>query len=88
MKLIIRENGMEYSLIGNRWIAYSPELKFNVNENNVNLENTPKLKDESAELERTFGRYESEKQFAKAPPELLTFARSEWLKFAKEKMGE
>jgi hypothetical protein len=88
MKLIMRENGREYSLTGNRWMAYSPDLKFDVNENNVNLESTPKLKDESAELERTIGRYESENQFAGAPPEFLTFARNEWLKFVKEKIGE
>jgi hypothetical protein len=84
MKLMIRENGMDYGLTGNSWIAYSPDLKFDVNENNVNLELTPKLKDEMAEILRRMGRYESEQQFKNAPPEFLTYARSEWLKFVKE----
>jgi len=88
MKLMLYENGEKYSLAGLMWLPYSPEVKYTVTEKDVNLENTPKLKDESAEMVRTFGRYQSEKDFAKAPPEFLNFARSEWLKYAKEKMGE
>lgn len=88
MKLVIRENGVDYGLMGNRWIAYDPKLKFDVNESNVNLEKTPKLKDEMAELERTMGRYESERRFANAPSEFLPYAKSEWLKYVKEKTGE
>ncbi len=88
MKIMLYENGEKYSLTGLMWLPYSPDFKYEVTEKDVNLENTPRLKDESAEMLRTFGRYQSEKDFAKAPPEFLTFARSEWLKYSKEKMGE
>ena len=88
MKLIMYENGVKYALRGNMWLPYSPEFKYTVTEKDVNLESLPKLKDESDEMLRSFGRYESEKEFAAAPPEFLTYARSEWLKYVKEKMGE
>lgn len=88
MNLAMRENGVDYGLRGNSWIAYSPELKFDVTEANVNLELTPRLKDEMEEMTRRMGRYESERQFAKAPPAFITFARKEWVKYAKENMGE
>ena len=88
MKLIMYENGVKYLLQGNMWLPYSPEFKFEVTDTNVNLEKLPKGKDETEEMIRTFGRYENEKQFAAAPPEFLTYARSEWLKYVKEKMGE
>jgi len=87
MKLIMYENGIKHALRGNMWIAYSPGLTFRVTEKDVNLETASAIKDED-ELLRTFGRYENEKEFASAPPEFLTYARSEWLKYAKEKMGE
>lgn len=87
MKLIMYENGVKHALRGNMWIAYSPDLKFTVTENDVNLETAPKIKNED-ELLRTFGRYENEKEFASAPPEFLNYARSEWLKYVKEKIGE
>lgn len=88
MKLIMYENGIKYALRGNMWIPYSPDLKYSVTEKDVNMESSPKLKEESDEMLRSFGRYESEKEFANAPPEFLTFARNEWLKYNKEKMGE
>jgi hypothetical protein len=88
MKLLLFENGVRYDLKGNRWLPYSPEFKFTVTEKDVNLESSPKLKDQSDEMLRTFGRYETEKGFAAAPPEFLAYARSEWLKYVKEKMGE
>ncbi len=88
MKIILYENGEKYSLNGLMWLPYSPDLKYDVTEKDVNLESATKLKEESAEMLRTFGRYQSEKEFATAPPEFLAFARSEWLKYNKEKMGE
>jgi hypothetical protein len=87
MKLIMYENGVKYALRGNMWIQYGPDLKYTVTEKDVNLETAPIIKDQD-ELLRTFGRYENEKEFADAPPEFLTFARSEWLKYNKEKLGE
>lgn len=88
MKLIMYENRVKYELRGKMWLKSSPEDKFTVTENDVNLEKLPKLNDEFDELLRTFGRYENEKEFATAPPGFLTFARNEWLKHVKEKMGE
>ena len=85
---MIYENGEKYSLSGLMWLPYSPDFKYDVTEKDVNLENVPKLKDETEEMLRSFGRYQSEKDFTKAPSEFLTFARSEWLKYSKEKMGE
>ena len=33
---------------------------------------------------KTFGRYKSEKSFAGAPVEFLTYARQQWMKFVIE----
>jgi hypothetical protein len=88
MKLIMHEDTVKYSLRGNRWLKYSPEFKFEITENDANLEKLPKPKDETKEMMRSFGRYENEKDFVTAPTEFLTYARKEWLKYAKEKMGE
>jgi hypothetical protein len=88
MKLLMHENGVPYTLRGNRWLPYSPEFKFTVTEKNVNLDDYPPLKDEGEEMLRSFGRYENEKDFAAAAPVFLTFARNEWLKFVMEKMGD
>ncbi len=88
MKLMMYENGVKYTLRGSMWLAYSPDLKYTVTEKDVNLESSPKLKEESDEMLRSFGRYETEKEFATASPAFLPYARSEWLKYNKEKMGE
>ena len=88
MKLVLYENGVKYALMGSRWLSYSPDVKYTVTEKDVNLESSPKLKDEMEEMLRTFGRYESEKEFITAPPEFLPFARSEWLKYSKESIGD
>ena len=63
-------------------------MKYAVTENDVNLESSPRMKDENEEYIRSMGRYESEKSFATAPPQFLAYAKSEWLKYSKEKMGE
>jgi hypothetical protein len=39
-------------------------------------------------MERTMGKYNGEYQFSNAPPQFLQYARQEWLKYVKEKMGE
>lgn len=83
--LLMYENGKKYSLLGNTWIPYGPDLKFTVTEKDVNLENSPKPKDGSDEMVWTFGRYENEKGFAGAPPEFLPYARSQWIKHVVEK---
>ncbi|HUR65857.1 MAG TPA: hypothetical protein VMZ03_05865 [Chitinophagaceae bacterium] len=88
MKLAMYENGTRYVLQGSMWLAYSPDQKYEVTEKDVNLEKLPKEKDEPRGTPRSFGRYESEKDFVNAPVEFLNYARSEWLKFSKEKMGE
>lgn len=71
MKLALFESGTKYTLTGNTWIPYSPEFPFNVTGENVNLEKLPKLKDETEEMLRSFGRYENEKNFASAPGAFL-----------------
>lgn len=88
MKLVIYENGVKYGLNGLMWLKYSPEFKFTVTEKDVNLDGQPELKDESEAMLRSFGRYDNEKQFGMAPPEFLTYARKEWIKYVIEKMGE
>ncbi len=88
MRLNMYENGRLYMLRGSTWIPYSPEFKFEVTENNVNLEKLLPPKDETDAMLRSFGRYENENDFAAAPPEFIAFARREWLKYCREKMGE
>jgi hypothetical protein len=88
MKLVMFEDGNKHSLTGNRWLRYSPDFKFNVTEKDVNLDSLPPLKDETETMLRTFGRYENEKEFARASPEFIRYARKEWLKYVMEKMGE
>jgi hypothetical protein len=85
MKLIMHEGTIKYSLRGNRWIKDSDQARFDVTSDNVNLETLPGYNKEKDEWsEKTFGRYETEKEFAGAPAAFLVYARSEWLKFAKE----
>jgi hypothetical protein len=88
MKLVIYEDGTKYGLTGSSWIPYSPEFKFSVTEKDANLASLPPVKDETEKMLREFGRYQHEKEFEKAPPEFITYARKEWLKHVMEKMGE
>ncbi len=88
MKQYTVEDVDAYVLQGNMWLAYSPDMKYEVTAENVNLEKLPKSKDETEQLEKSFGRYENEKDFLHAPTSFLDFARKEWLKYSKEKMGE
>ncbi len=88
MKLVMIENGRTYSLSGSRWVYTGEGETFNVTEENVNLERQPKSRDEIDQMMYGFGRYESEKEFTGAPPAFISFARKEWLKYAKEKTNE
>ena len=83
-KLLLVENDQIYTLKGLMWLAQTPDHKMEIDENNVNLENQPKRKEEWEEYSFREGRYESEKEFANAPPIFLQYARSQWLKFVKE----
>lgn len=88
MKLLLVQNGTRYGLSGNHWLKYSNDFKFSVTEKDVNLENLPPLTDETEAMLRTFGRYETEKEFAGAPAGFIEYARKEWLKHVMERMGE
>ncbi len=84
MKLFIHEDTATYYLQGLCWIKSSEEDKFTVTEKDANLETLPGYKKTEDEYMKTFGRYESEKGFAGAPPEFLAYARQQWMKFVKE----
>ncbi len=88
MKLVLHEDTVKYVLRGNQWLAWDPAMKFEVTAENVNLEKMPPGKDDLEQLLKSSGRYENEKDFTGAPPAFLPFARTEWLKFAKEKTEE
>jgi hypothetical protein len=83
-RLVLVEEKNMYTLKGFMWLAQGPEQVMDINEKNVNLEKEPKLKDEWEQFSQLAGRYESEKEFAKAPAVFLSHARSQWLKFIKE----
>lgn len=88
MKLVMHEDTVKYSLRGNMWLPWSPDMKYEVTAENVNLEKIPKTDDDLDMLVKRSGRYENEKDFAGAPAVFLNFARTEWLKFSKEKLEE
>jgi hypothetical protein len=84
MKLVMHEDTTKYSLRGGMWVFDGGNGKFEVTEKDVNLEKLTKPKDQMAKMYQLYGRYETEKEFAKAPPEFLIHARKQWLKYAKE----
>ncbi len=88
MKLIMHEGSLKYSLRGSMWLKASDDDRFTVTEENANLEKLPKKADEFEQIMQSWGRYESEKDFVNAPPEFLSFAKHEWMKFVIEKIGE
>lgn len=89
MKLIMHEDTVKFALRGVRWMdipfddPVSPPVKFPT-ETNVNLETLPGYSGKDEEYAATFGRYRTEKEFAKAPRAFIQFARSHWLRHAKE----
>lgn len=85
MKLIMHEGSEKYFLQGLSWLKTSPEDSFTVAESDVNLETLPGYNKTQDEFMKTFGRYDSEKGFAGAPPEFLSYARKQWMKYVKER---
>ncbi len=82
MKLIMREGAQKYALRGLMCDpGNGPVSKPCVPADSLNLEKMPPLTDEWAILIRSFGRYESEKDFASAPHAFLPHARSLWLRY-------
>jgi hypothetical protein len=84
MKLIMREDSVKYALRGLMWLKQGPEHEFEITENDISLENLPKPKDEWEQYSQLPGRYDTDKDFKKAPPAFLNYARKEWLKYVKE----
>ncbi|HKO81929.1 MAG TPA: hypothetical protein VJU78_16095 [Chitinophagaceae bacterium] len=84
MKLIMHEDTIKYALRGSMWLAVSEEMKFNVTDQNVNLETWKDYRGTDDEWEKLYGRYQSEKDFLPAPVSFLNFARHQWLRFVKE----
>jgi hypothetical protein len=87
MKLIMHEDSVKYALRGERWVwaGGDEDTVFRVTEKNVNLEKFPAKEDDYSWV---MGRYETEKEFAKAPASFLVFARREWLKYAKQQFED
>lgn len=83
MKLVMHEGTTKYALRGLTWYGMG-EAAFEVTEKNACLETLPGYKGTDDEYLKTFGRYESEKEFAGAPPEFLSHARYHWMRFVKE----
>lgn len=88
MHLVMREKEVNYVLIGTTWVPFNPGMPFNLTIENLSLDGSKSSTDEFKELERTMGKYNGEYQFSKAPPQFLQYARQEWLKYVKEKIGE
>ena len=86
MKLVMHEGSARYSLKGLTWLPSSLVDSFTVTEKDANLETLPGYKKTEEEYMKTFGRYESEKEFAQAPPEFLDHARKKWMRFVIERM--
>jgi hypothetical protein len=83
MKLLMHEGTATYKLEGASWYGMG-DTKFDITEDNANLETLPGYKGIEDELFKTFGRYESEKDFSKAPASFIKHARKHWLNFVKE----
>ena len=84
MKLIMHEDSTKYSLRGMMWVKTGDDDQFTVTPANADLEKLPKKKDEYEQLLQTFGRYETEREFAMAPPAFLEYAREQWMQFVVE----
>lgn len=82
MKVIMREGAQKYALRGLMCDpANGPQKKPCVAANSLNLEKLPRPADEYEQYTQAIGRYQSEKDFAQAPPAFLIFARQQWLRF-------
>lgn len=83
MKLVMYEGDRKYMLKGLSWYGLEG-MVFNINEDNANLEKLQGYKGTEGEYEKTFGRYETEKDFEGAPASFISFARKHWVMFVKE----
>lgn len=82
MKLIMREGVHKYALRGFTCDpGNGPDAYPCASIDSLNLEKMPALNDEWATMIRSFGRYESEKDFTSAPPAFLPHARRIWLQY-------
>jgi hypothetical protein len=84
MKLIMHEDTVKYALRGSMWLDTGDQNKYPVTEKNMNLESWKEYNGTEDEWEKLFGRYQTEKEFSKAPASFLNFARRQWLLHAKE----
>jgi hypothetical protein len=84
MKIILHEDTVKYGLRGLMWVKTGEEDSFAVTQNDMNLEKLPKPADEYDQMMQRFGRYETEKEFARAPAVFLAYARKQWMKHVKE----
>lgn len=83
MKLVMYEVDKKYMLKGLSWYGLEGVV-FSINAHNANLEKLPGYKGTEGEYEKTFGRYETERDFDGAPAPIISFARNQWVKFVKE----
>lgn len=82
MKLIMREGAQKYALRGLMCDpGNGPAAQPCAPADSLNLEKMAPLADEWAAMLRSFGRYESEKDFASAPPAFLPHARKLWQRY-------
>jgi hypothetical protein len=86
MKIIMHEDTAKYSLRGRMWIKAGEEDKFQVTENDMNLEKLPRKADEYDQETQSYGRYETEKEFNNVPASFLQHARSLWIKHVVERL--
>lgn len=83
MKLVMYEVEKKYMLKGLSWYGLEGVV-FSINADNANLEKLPGYKGTEGEYEKTFGRYETEKDFEGAPASFISFTRKHWVMFVKE----
>jgi hypothetical protein len=83
MKVIMHEDTVKYALRGFMCDPGNGEHQENCATGEINLSQLPKPKEEWEQMVQSFGRYETEKDFAKAPAAFLSFARRQWLKYVK-----
>lgn len=83
MKLIMHQGSGKYALRGLTWYGMG-EIPFEITAANANLEKLSGYKGTDDDIFKTFGRYESEKEFDGAPPAFISYARNQWVRFVKE----
>jgi len=87
MKVVMHQDTVKYALreqMWNRFLTEDTTATLPVTEEDVNLATLPGYRGREDEYMKTYGRYENEKDFEKAPPAFLVHARQQWLKLAPE----